>query len=241
VTWYDFSDRTTHGVRGRNNAAYVLAKDICGQALVQRRDTSQGFFDLSGPNGESVLHLRGPSTDIATRNDVNWTTTSTLFVVHRTHPVTLNGFDTIQNDFTYDVGFAFAQYSNRAELVFHNRPAFARQILASGAYSPNAWHLTSVVNSNRRADVSDVNWRVNGVRQVVTFTASSDAFPFSETSPLLFNRRSRGAQSTFGEMLWFNRNLTDYEVDLVECWLAQKWSNALTWTSSSNLFRDIIV
>jgi hypothetical protein len=42
-------------------------------------------------------------------------------------------------------------------------------------------------------------------------------------------------------MLWFNRNLTDYEVDLVECWLAQKWSNALTWTSSSNLFRGIIV
>jgi hypothetical protein len=240
VTWYDFSDRTTHGVRGTCNAAYVLAKDICGIPLVQRRDASQGFFDLSGPNGEPVLHFRDPSMSIATRGNVTWTWRCTVFIVHRTAGGRASTFDTIQNDFTFNFGLAFIQVGGFGEMAFRSIPAGRRTIRAN-SYPSDAWYLTTIVNNNQSRDISDVNWRVNGVRQVVTFSASSDAFPFSETSPLLFNRQSRGGQSTFGEMLWFNRNLTDYEVDLVECWLAQKWSNALTWTSSSNLFRDIIV
>jgi hypothetical protein len=146
-------------------------------------------------------------------------------------------FDTFVN--TSNFGVQFSTGGTTGSISFRNTPTNSREILASAKYTSNAWYLTVIVNSNVTTAVTDVNWRINGVRQVISYSTASDVFTYTTTSTLLFNRWNFTPSSVFGEVLWFNRALSDYEVDLVECWLARKWGNAQSWTTSNNLFRGI--
>ena len=238
VSWYDFSDKTRRGVRGTCNAAYVLANDICGVSLVQRVDASQGFFDLSGPNGEAILRFTTNGQSLRTVPPVYFTVQSTIFVVHRSGPGESNVIDsyaTINN-----LGVGWTTGGSNGTLAFRQNFTAARNIVASNVYPSNDWYLTSVVNSNRVTDTSDVNWRVNGVRRTITMSGSANVFTTLTNGLLTINPQKQvtGA-STLGEFLYFNRALVPYEVDFVESWLAQKWRKARTWTSTTNLFRDI--